>query len=85
MARRHEHRPSGFAERLGDEVPGVAGDVVVLEEVPATGDHVDGFVAGSRNDPVQRATEIVAASLRPDAEEALARKRSVQMEVGKME
>jgi len=46
---------------------------------------VDGFVAGSLNDPVQGAAEIVAASLRPDAEEALARKRSVQMEVGKME
>jgi len=59
--------------------------VVVFEEVAGARDQIDGIIPGSLDDPVQRATEIVAASLCPNAVEALARERSVQMEVGKME
>ena len=59
--------------------------MVLFEEVAAAGDQVGLGLAGAFDDPLQRGPKILAASLRPDTEEALVGEGSVEMQVSEME
>ena len=85
MAGGDQHRQPGIAQGLHDEACGVAGHVVMFKEIAAAGDHVGLGLSSSFDDPMEGGPKVLAASLRPDAVEALAREGSVEMQVGEME
>ena len=59
--------------------------MIVLEKIATAGDHVSLGRSGPFDDPWEGGPKILAASLRPDAIEALAREGSVEMQVSEME
>src|ERR1700736_1302403 len=85
MARSDEHRQPGGAQRLDDEAGGVAGDMVVFEEVATAGEHVGLGLPSPFDDPLEGGPKVLAASLRADAIKALAREGSIEMQVSEME
>lgn len=85
MTGRDQHRPPGRPKRLHDEGRGLAGHVVVFEEVAAAGDQVCLDVACPVDHSLERRPQVLAALLRADTIEALARKGPVEMQVSEME
>src|ERR1700704_4811128 len=85
MAGSDQHRQPGVAQRLDDEAGGVAGHMIVFEEIPSAGDHVGLGLPGAVDDALEGRPKILAASLRPDAIEALAREGTIEMQVSEME
>ena len=85
MAGGDQHRQPGVAKGLKDEACRFAGHVIVLEEIAAARDQVDLGRPSALDDPLQGGPKILAASLRPDTVEALAREGSIQMQVSEME
>jgi hypothetical protein len=85
MAGRDEHRQPGIAQGLHDEACGFAGHVIVFEKIATAGDQVGLGRSGPFDDPLEGGPKILAASLRPDAIEALTREGSVEMQVSEME
>jgi hypothetical protein len=59
--------------------------VVVFEEIATTGDHVGLGLPGAFDDSLEGGPKILAASLPPDAIEALTREGSIEMQVSEME
>jgi len=59
--------------------------VIVLEKIATAGDQVSLGPSGPFDDPWEGGPKILAASLRPDAVEALTREGSVEMQVSEME
>jgi hypothetical protein len=59
--------------------------MVLLEEITATGDHVGLRLPSPLDDPLEGGPKVLAASLPPDAVEALAREGSIEMQVSEME
>jgi len=59
--------------------------VIVFEEIASAGDHVGLSLPSALDDPLEGGSKILAASLRPDAIEALTREGSIEMQVSEME
>jgi hypothetical protein len=85
MAGRDQHRNPRVAQGLDDEACGVAGDVIVFEEIATAGDQIRLGLPSAVDDPLEGGSKVLAASLRPDAIEALAREGSIEMQVSEME
>jgi hypothetical protein len=58
--------------------------MVVFEEIAAAGDQVDVRLLRAAHDPLERGAQIPAALLGYGAVQALASKRSIQMQVSEM-
>jgi len=85
MAGGDQDRQPGIAQGLHDEAGGVAGHVIVFKEIAAAGDHVGLGFSSPLDDPLEGGPKVLAASLRPDAVQALTREGSVEMQVSEME
>src|SRR5260370_4730905 len=85
MAGGDQDRQPGIAQGLHDEACGVAGHVIVFKEIAAAGDHVGLGFSSPLDDPLEGGPKVLAASLRPDAVQALTREGSVEMQVSEME
>jgi hypothetical protein len=59
--------------------------VIVFEEIATAGDQVGLGRPRTFDDPLEGGPKILAASLRPDAVEALTREGSIEMQVSEME
>jgi hypothetical protein len=59
--------------------------VVVLEEIATAGDHVGLGLPSAFDNPLEGGPKVLAASLRPDAVQALTREGSIEMQVSEME
>jgi hypothetical protein len=59
--------------------------MIVLEEIATAGDQVGLGCPGAFDDPLEGGSKILAASLRPDAVQALTREGSIEMQVSEME
>jgi hypothetical protein len=59
--------------------------VIVFKEIAAACDHVGLSLPSPFDDPLEGDPKILAASLRPDAIQALTREGSVEMQVSEME
>jgi hypothetical protein len=69
---------------LRNEAGGVAGDVVLFEEIAGAGDQIDLRLACALHDPLEGGSQVAATALRANAIEALARKGPVEMQVSEM-
>src|SRR5260370_12458648 len=85
MAGGDQDRQPGIAQGLHDEACGVAGHVIVFKEIAAAGDHVGLGFSSPLDDPLEGGPKVLAASLLPDAVQALTREGSVEMQVSEME
>ena len=59
--------------------------MVLLKKIAAAGNQIRLGLLGSLDDPLKRRPEVLAASLCAGAIEALARERSIEMQVSEME
>jgi hypothetical protein len=59
--------------------------MIVFKEIAAAGDHVGLGFSSPLDDPLEGGPKVLAASLRPDAVQALTREGSVEMQVSEME
>jgi len=59
--------------------------MILLKKVAGAGDHMRLRLVGSFDDPLQRGTQVLAAPLCANAVQALARERSIEMQVSEME
>ena len=59
--------------------------MVLLKKIAAAGNQIRLGLLGSLDDPLKRRPEVLPASLCADAIEALARERSIEMQVSEME
>ena len=85
MAGGDQDREPRVAQGLDDEACGVAGNVIVFEEIATAGDQVGLRLPSAFDDPLEGGAKILAASLRADAIEALTREGSIEMQVSEME
>src|SRR5205814_8516201 len=85
VPRGDQDRPSRRAQGLQHETRRLAGDMVLLKKIAATGNQIRLGRFGSLDDPLKRRPEVLPASLCADAIEALARERSIEMQVSEME
>jgi len=85
MAGGDQDRQPGIAQGLHDEAGGVAGHVIVFEEIATACDQVGLGLPGAFDDTLEGGAKIFAASLSADAIEALTREGSIEMQVSEME
>src|SRR5260370_21364840 len=85
MAGGDQDRQPGIAQGLHDEAGRVAGHVIVFKEIAAAGDHVGLGFSIPLDDPLEGGPKVLAASVRPDAVQALTREGSVELQDSEME